>query len=62
MDFTYLAKQNKNLLAITLCRVGKGLRERGNGGNVNSVQYKSDWNCHFESPQYKEYIQIRNLE
>jgi hypothetical protein len=29
--------------------VGRG---RDYGGNVNNVQYKSDWNCHFEFPPY----------
>jgi hypothetical protein len=30
--------------------VGRGLKGKDNGGNVNNIQYKSDWNCHFRSP------------
>jgi hypothetical protein len=32
--------------------LGRELR----GGNVNSVQYKSNQNCYYESPLYNEYI------
>jgi hypothetical protein len=39
--------------------VGNGLRGREDEGNVNNVQYKSNWNCHFESPLYNEYILIK---
>jgi hypothetical protein len=28
--------------------VGRRLRGRDDGGNVNNVQYKSDWNSHFK--------------
>jgi hypothetical protein len=31
------------------------------GGNVNNVQHKSNWNCQYESPLYNEYILIKNL-
>jgi hypothetical protein len=39
----------------------RGLRERDNGGDVNNVQCKSNWNCHYESPPYNEYILIKKL-
>jgi hypothetical protein len=56
MDFTYLyGTELKKSLAIALGGVGRG---RDNGGNVNYVQYKSDWSCHFESPLNNEYILI----
>jgi hypothetical protein len=29
---------------------GRKLRGRDDGGNVNNVQYKSNQNCHYESP------------
>jgi hypothetical protein len=38
--------------------LGKGLRGRDDGGNVNNVQYKSNRNCHYKSPLYNEYILI----
>jgi hypothetical protein len=37
-------------LAIALSGVGKGQKGRDKGGNVNNVQYKSNWNCNYESP------------
>jgi hypothetical protein len=44
-----------------LVGVGRGIRGRDSGGNVNNVQYKSGWNCHFKSPLlYNEYILIKN--
>jgi hypothetical protein len=36
--------------AIALSGVGRELRGRGYESNVNNVQYKSNWNCHYESP------------
>jgi hypothetical protein len=45
-----------NILKIKI----QGLRERDDGGNVKTVKYNSDWNCHFESPLYNEYILIKN--
>jgi hypothetical protein len=30
------------------------LRGRDDGGNVTKVQYKSNWNCHYESPPYNK--------
>jgi hypothetical protein len=38
----------------------EGLRGRDDEDNVNNVQYKSNWNCHYESPPYNEYILIKN--
>jgi hypothetical protein len=37
-------------LAIALNGVGRGLRGRDNGDNVNNVQYKANWNCLYKSP------------
>jgi hypothetical protein len=39
--------------------VERGLRGRDDGGNVNNVQYKSNQNCHYESPLYNEHILIK---
>jgi hypothetical protein len=39
--------------------MGRWLRGRNNGGNVNNIQYKSHQNCHYESPPYNEYILIK---
>jgi hypothetical protein len=60
MDFIYLYETELKNLAVALSGVGKGLRGRDNGGNVNNVQYKSNRNCHY-NPPYNEYIQIKNL-
>jgi hypothetical protein len=51
IDFIYLYETElKKPPATALSEVGRGLRGRDNGGNVNSVQYRSNWNCHYESP------------
>jgi hypothetical protein len=42
--------RTKKLLAIALSRAGRGLKGRDDGGNVNNVQFKSNQNCHYESP------------
>jgi hypothetical protein len=47
-SYTYM-KQNKETPAITLSGVGRG-RGRETMGMVTNVQYKSNWNCHYESP------------
>jgi hypothetical protein len=49
-------KRTKKPLAIAVSGVGKALRGRDDGGNINNVQYKSNQNCHDESPLYNEYI------
>jgi hypothetical protein len=36
-------------------RMGRELRERDDGSNVNNVQYKSNRNCHYESPRIMIY-------
>jgi hypothetical protein len=47
-------------LTIVSNRVGRGLMGRNNGSNVNNVQCKTDWNCHYESPSlYGDYILIK---
>jgi hypothetical protein len=33
-----------------------GWRGRDDRGDVTNVQYKSNWNCHYESPLCNEYI------
>jgi hypothetical protein len=43
-------KQNKKPLAIALSEVGRGLKGRDDGGNVNNVHCKSNQNCYYESP------------
>jgi hypothetical protein len=49
-DFIYLYEiELKKPLAIALSGVGRGLRGRDNGDNINNVQYKSNWNSHYES-------------
>jgi hypothetical protein len=42
-----------------LSRAGRGLRGRSDGGNVTNVQYKSNWNSHYESPRYNEYSPVK---
>jgi hypothetical protein len=44
---------------MALSGVRRGLRGRDNGGNVTSVQYKSNQNCHNEPSLYNEYILIK---
>jgi hypothetical protein len=46
-------------LAIALSGTGRRLRERDDRGSINNVQYKSNWNCHYESSLYNEYILIK---
>jgi hypothetical protein len=39
----------------------RGLRGRDDGDDKTNVQYKSNWNCHYEwPPLYNEYI-LKNL-
>jgi hypothetical protein len=59
MNFIYLYKIELRNLANALSGVGRGLRWRDDGGNINNVQHKSNWNCHYESPLYNEYILIK---
>jgi hypothetical protein len=49
-------------LPLALSWVGRGLRGRDDGGNVNNVQYKSNRNCHYESLLYDECILIKNKQ
>jgi hypothetical protein len=42
--------RTKKPLAIALSGVRRRLRGRDDGGDVTNVQYKSNWNCHCESP------------
>jgi hypothetical protein len=50
----------KKPLAITLSGSREGVEGRDNGGSVNNVQYKSNQNCHYESPPCWIYP-IKNL-
>jgi hypothetical protein len=52
----------KKPLAIALSGAEKGLRGRDDGGIVNNVQYKPNWNCHYQSILYNEYIVIKILK
>jgi hypothetical protein len=52
--------RTKKPLAIALSGVGRRLRGRDSGGNVNNVQYTSNRNCHYE-PLHNEYILMQNL-
>jgi hypothetical protein len=40
--------------------MGRRLRGRDDGGDVNNVQYKSNQNYHYELPLYHEYILIKS--
>jgi hypothetical protein len=42
--------RTKKPLAVALSGVGKGMRDKDYGDNVNNEQYKSNRNCHYESP------------
>jgi hypothetical protein len=53
----------KKPLAIALSKVARGLRGNDDRDNVNNVQCKSNWNCHYEfRPPYSEYILINFLK
>jgi hypothetical protein len=39
--------------------VRRRVRGRVDGGDVTNVQYKPNWNFHYESPLYNEYILIK---
>jgi hypothetical protein len=54
MNFIYLLKRTKKPLAIALSGMGKGLRRRDDGGNVNNVLYKINQNCHYEPPPIQQ--------
>jgi hypothetical protein len=45
--------------SFALSGAGRGLMDRDNGGDVTNIQYKPNWNCHYESPLYDEYILIK---
>jgi hypothetical protein len=49
----------KKPFAIALSGVGRRAEGRDNGRNVNNVQYKSNWNCHYEYSLYNEYILLK---
>jgi hypothetical protein len=50
-QYTYMkSNRTKKPLAIALSGVGRELKGRDDGGNVTNVQYKSNRNCHYESP------------
>jgi hypothetical protein len=53
-----IMNKTKKPLAIALSWAGRGLRGRDHRGDLPNVQYKSNQNCHYECPQYNEYILI----
>jgi hypothetical protein len=53
MSYTYETEQRN--LVIALSRAGRELRGREDGGDLSNVLYKSNHNCHYESPH------IRNI-
>jgi hypothetical protein len=59
MDFIYLFDRTRKPLAIALSGVEEGLRGRDDRGDVNNVQRKSNWNCHYEPPPSYESILIK---
>jgi hypothetical protein len=63
VDGVYIPMWNwtKKPLAIALSGVEWRLRGRNDGGNVNNVQYKSNWNCHYESSPIKWVFPNKNL-
>jgi hypothetical protein len=54
--------RTKKSLAIALSGTGRGLRERGDGGYLNTVQYKPNQNCDYEFPLYNKYILIKKIK
>jgi hypothetical protein len=60
MGFVYLYETELKIPLQLFKWEGRGLRGRDDEGNVTNVQYKSNWNCHYESPLYNEYILIKN--
>jgi hypothetical protein len=50
MDFIYLYETELENLLNCFGWVGEGAEGADNGGNVTNVQYKSNQNCHYESP------------
>jgi hypothetical protein len=60
MDFIYLFKTELNNSCNSFRGVGRGLRGRHDGDNVNNDQCKSNQNCHYEPRSlYNEYILIK---
>jgi hypothetical protein len=53
--------RTKKPFAITLSRVGKGVKGREGGGDLNNVQYKTIWNCPNGSPLSNKYTLIQIL-
>jgi hypothetical protein len=53
--------RTKKPLATAPSGAGRGLRGRDDGGDVTNVQYKSNQNCHYESPLYNPYILIKKI-
>jgi hypothetical protein len=56
--YTYM-KLNKETSCNCFKWVGRGLRGRDGGGNVNNVHYKPNQNCHHESPLSNKYRLIK---
>jgi hypothetical protein len=54
MDFIYEIEQRHFFNCFKSGR--EGLRGRDYGGDLTNVQYKLNWNCHYECPLYNEHI------
>jgi hypothetical protein len=50
VDGLHIQNKTKKPLAIALSGVRKGPRGRDGGGDLTSVQYKLNWNYHYDSP------------
>jgi hypothetical protein len=51
--------RSKKPPAIPLSGSERGLMGRDVESSVTNVQYTSNWNCHYESSPYNEYILIK---
>jgi hypothetical protein len=61
MDFIYLYEiEQRNLLQLLEVGWGGGWG-REDRGDLTNEQYKPNWNCHYESAPYNEYILIKKL-
>jgi hypothetical protein len=51
MYFIYLHEiEQKKPLGIALSWEGWGLRGKDDGSNLTDVQYRPNWNCHYDFP------------
>jgi hypothetical protein len=57
----FIWNRTKKPLAIALSGEGREMKGRDDGGNLTNVQYNPNYNFHYESPLYNEYILIKNF-